>query len=118
MARKIIDDVKEQAREASRIVCMVFFDTIKFIALLGGSWVLDITVRFFGYESEYWAKVMHNYIHPILFLSFFALSSSHILVSVGLPFKSSRLLNDPQPVIEFGEEDEEDEEYLKRNLNK
>lgn len=75
----MIEEIREHIIKEVVKVCIfvisVITHTVMLISILAGFWALDSAIIFFGYESTYWVNFVHNYAHPIMFLTLFTILS-------------------------------------------
>ena len=52
----------------------ILLDAFTMIVLLGCFYAIDLVIIYCGFENELISKILHNFTHPIMLLSFFTIS--------------------------------------------
>lgn len=87
----MIEDITEYTKKKEVEVCIfavsIIVHTVMLVLVLASFWVLDSAIKFFGYESEYWVRFVHNYAHPVMFLTLFTILSIGFIQLLIQPLK-------------------------------
>lgn len=96
-------DLSENIWERIQMLIDILFDLFIMIALLFGFYIIDLVLIYCGFEHNLISKMLHNFIHPVMMLSFFSISIMRIFNDY-LPKPS------PDSRFEFMYEDDENNE--------